>query len=323
MLKKDTPHWRAKEKPNKMVGGRTKSHVVSNLTEMLRGLKQNLGCTRTQRAHWAWARLALSIVSPGEAQVSSGLQRGQGLWLQQTWKAWCVTWVLLEEVATSSIIEPLSRQPTNWRTIIWRSSHTLGKILVFTTDFPTWNSAKSSGNLTFKVSGIWLQNFNRTGKTDSCRAQTKPCRYQDIEERSRDPSRDWATLACECPGFSGRAVSWQWPVVRSWALNTTVLGAPDCWHKSFWGRSTQGKLQRRDIAPPIKRKLNWRFTEHGLAHGSKSETPPQPFPLIRKLPQAASPYPSEGRQNENHNYRKFGTISYEKFKKNRIWANSA
>ena len=31
---------------------------------------------------------------------------------------------------------------------------------------------------------------------------------------------------------------------------------------------------------------------------------PQPVPPIRKLPQASYPYPSEGRQNENHNHGK-------------------
>ena len=32
--------------------------------------------------------------------------------------------------------------------------------------------------------------------------------------------------------------------------------------------------------------------------------PPQPVPPIRKLPRASYPYPSEGTQNGNHNYRK-------------------
>ena len=32
--------------------------------------------------------------------------------------------------------------------------------------------------------------------------------------------------------------------------------------------------------------------------------PPQPVPLIRKLPQASYPSPSEGRQNENQSHRK-------------------
>ena len=44
------------------------------------------------------------VLLPAETQISSGLPRAQGLWLQQTWEALC---------------EPhYSRQPTNWRTII-------------------------------------------------------------------------------------------------------------------------------------------------------------------------------------------------------------
>ena len=62
--------------PNKMVGG-AKLRLESNLiptTEIVRGLKQ--------------PDVPLSIgVSPAEAWISSGLLRGQGLWLQQTWEA--------------------------------------------------------------------------------------------------------------------------------------------------------------------------------------------------------------------------------------------
>ena len=49
--------------------------------------------------------------------------------------------------------------------------------------------------------------------------------------------------------------------------------------------------------------LNW--TEHGSTHQSKTQIPPWLVPPIRKLPQATYPYPSEGRQNENHNHRKW------------------
>ena len=66
----------------------------------------------------------------------------------------------------------------------------------------------------------------------------------------------------------------------------------------------QARLQGGNTAPPISRKLDERFTEHCLAHKSKTQFPPQPVPPIRKLPQASYPYPSEGRQNENHNHRK-------------------
>ena len=47
-------------------------------------------------------------------------------------------------------------------------------------------------------------------------------------ERSGDPTRDCARLACECPGVSGRGVDQQWPGTGSEALNTTVLGATAC-----------------------------------------------------------------------------------------------
>ena len=43
-----------------------------------------------------------------EARISNGLLQGQGLWLQQTWEVQYV----------SPTTEPLSKQPTNWRTII-------------------------------------------------------------------------------------------------------------------------------------------------------------------------------------------------------------
>ena len=61
---------------------------------------------------------------------------------------------------------------------------------------------ESPGNLTSEASGIRLQNFHRTGETDSWRAQTKPCLHQDPGEKRSVPRRDWAGLACECPGVS-------------------------------------------------------------------------------------------------------------------------
>ena len=42
--------------------------------------------------------------------------------------------------------------------------------------------------------------------------------------------------------------------------------------------------QGGNIAPPINRKLDERFTEHGPAHQNKTQIPPQPVPSIRKLP---------------------------------------
>ena len=65
----------------------------------------------------------------------------------------------------------------------------------------------------------------------------------------------------------------------------------------------QAKLQGRNTAPHIRRKSDWRFTEHGLAHQTKTQFPPQPVLPIRKLLQASYPHPEEGRQNENHNHK--------------------
>ena len=66
---------------------------------------------------------------------------------------------------------------------------------------------------------------------------TKPWVHQEPGERSSDPTRDWARLACECPGASRRGAGWQWPAMGSGALAATVLGATACWCKSFWRRS--------------------------------------------------------------------------------------
>ena len=61
---------------------------------------------------------------------------------------------------------------------------------------------ETPGNLTLEASGIWLQNFHKTGETDSWRAQIKPCVHREPGERSSVPTRDWARLACElCRGL--------------------------------------------------------------------------------------------------------------------------
>ena len=60
---------------------------------------------------------------------------------------------------------------------------------------------------------------------------------------------------------------------------------------------------------PINRKLDYRFTEHGPAHQSKTRIPPPPVPYIRKLPQASYPHLSEGRQNGNHKPRKLTKLT--------------
>ena len=50
----------------------------------------------------------------------------------------------------------------------------------------------------------------------------------------------------------------------------------------------------------IKLKIYWAWPHQP----EQDSVPWQPFPPIRKLPQASYPHPSEGRRNENHNHRK-------------------
>ena len=45
-------------------------------------------------------------------------------------------------------------------------------------------------------------------------------------------------------------------------------------------------------------------TQHRRANQNRTQFPPKSISPIRELPLASYPYPSEGRQNENHNHRK-------------------
>ena len=70
----------------------------------------------------------------------------------------------------------------------------------------------------------------------------------------------------------------------------------------------QVKLQGVITAPPINRKLDYRFTEHGPTYQNNTQFPPQSVSLIRKLSYTSYPSPSEGRQTEDHNHRKLSNL---------------
>ena len=120
------------------------------------------------------------------------------------------------------------------------------------------------------------QNLHRTGETDSLRAQIKPCAYQDPGEKSCDPTRHWPRLAHECPGVwqrHGSAVAWcrvgsterdsAWDLLREVAIISITSTIP-------WPQVEQ---QGENTAPPIDRKLDSRFTEHGPAYQNKTQFP--------------------------------------------------
>ena len=88
--KKNIPHVQGQRRnSNKLVGG-SKLHLETNPipARELGGLKQILVCTRTQGPQRDWARPASECLSVSCGGTdSSGLLRGQELWLQQTWEA--------------------------------------------------------------------------------------------------------------------------------------------------------------------------------------------------------------------------------------------
>ena len=92
-------------------------------------------------------------------------------------------------------------------------------------------------------------------------------------------------LACECPGVSGGGVGRQWPAAGSghWMQQClhVLLKEATITPTIVW---PQAKQQGGNTAPPINRKLDWRFTENVPAHQNKTLVPPQSVSPIRKLP---------------------------------------
>ena len=186
---------------------------------MLRGVKQNRVWTRTWEPHMRLSQTCLWVFEcllqqHGSAMACCG-DRGSGCNRPGRHSMWA---------------SPESHRADNPQTgeqLYQRSFHTIVKVLGPTTDFPAWGIQQrdweTPGNLTLKASGIWLQNFLMSGETDSQRAQTKPCEQQDPGERNNDTTRNWASLACECPEISSRGRGRQRPALGSGALNTKVL----------------------------------------------------------------------------------------------------
>ena len=162
----------------------------------------------------------------GLAKTQVWLSLCMQLWVQQIWVTQPVAKAFLEEVAINPTIQVPSRWPTNTEQLYQRNSHTVKKVLLPTTDFPTYGSGKETENpREFDFGGQWdlIIEFTQDWETDSCGAQTKPCVHQDPGERSSDPTRDWHRLACECTWVSGTGVGWRWAAAGSGTLSAAVL----------------------------------------------------------------------------------------------------
>ena len=115
---------------------------------------------------------------------------------------------------------------------------------------------------------IELPELTQDWEIDSWRAQTQPCVNQNPGERSSDPTRDWPRLAPECLGVSCGGVG---RLCGCCGVQGHWEG--QCLQETFWMKSrylhclhhglASGQIMGREQAPPINRKLDWRFTEHG------------------------------------------------------------
>ena len=251
--KKTYPHVPGQRRnPNRMAGG-AKLRLESNLiptrvaqrvqTEPCLHQDPGKGAVTPTRdsVRPAWECLSVSCGGAGQQWPALGTERwlqqagGRGIWPKSSWRR-------------SPLAPPQSHHvedAQNGEQLYQRTSHTVAKVLGPTTDFPTWGSGKGTEN----PQGIWLWRpvgfdyQTSTGQeTDSLRARTKPCAHQDPGGRSSDPTGDWARLAYEHPEVSSGSMARYWPATGSGALNTTVLGAEVCWHKSFWRRSSSPPL---------------------------------------------------------------------------------
>ena len=169
---------------------------------------------------------------------------------------------------------------------------------------------RTSGNLTLKVSGIWLQIFNRSGETDSWRAQRKPCTHRTQEKGAVNPQETEPDLSRSVQ--ESQAETW----VDSglpWGpgtLNTTVLQEATYWHNSFWRTypnnsfSASGQTTGREHCPTHQKNIGLKIYQAWPHPPEQNTDSPKPVPPIRKFPKSSYPYPSEDRQNENQNHSK-------------------
>ena len=229
---------------------------------------------------------------------------GPRLWQQQSWRPW--VW---PEPSWGRSHQPHCRD-TRWAAHRLENHYAkevlaLAKVLSPTTHSQTGvpqRDWESPGNLTLQVRGVSSQNIHRPGERRLLEAQMRPVLTR-TRRKEQWAHGDWARLACKCLGVSSGCPSCQQPASGSETdscrlgrhgelLSPLGGGSP---HPTFiWPKA---KLHRGNPALPIGRKLDSRFTEHGLTPPEQDPIVPQPVPPIRKSAQASYPPLSEGGQN--------------------------
>ena len=145
--------------------------------------------------------------------------------------------VLFEEVTINSIIEPPSRQPTDWRTITPKKFPKCCKSYRAHNIFPSLETQQGT-EWDLKASRIWLQNSHRIGETGFWRdKKTKNKKHLCATVPRKKEQWPHKRLSQTCLWMS-RNLPWRHRSTVAChevrALTTTVMGAEVCWHKSFW-----------------------------------------------------------------------------------------
>ena len=114
-----------------------------------------------------------AVACHGDRGTSSSGPGRHGMWPKSSWRR-------------SLLAPPQSRwvdNPQIGEKLKQRSSCTLVKVLSPARDFSTRRSGKGAGNLTLMVSRIWLQNFYRTGETETLGGHRKSFLHTRTQEK--------------------------------------------------------------------------------------------------------------------------------------------
>ena len=189
--KKDTPHPRAKEKPQQDSRRRAVIHNIKSQThyrcseganktsctpgprEWSSDLHKRLSQTCLSVFEWPLRRHESAVTCHGDGGSGCSRPGRRGMWHRFFWRRLPLAPVSL-----------WAEDPQTKVQLYERSSRTVAKVLGLTADFPTWGLVKGlrkPREFDFEGQGDLTAELHGTGETDCWRAQTKPWTHQDPE----------------------------------------------------------------------------------------------------------------------------------------------
>ena len=232
------------------MAGRAESHLKSNLTPRKgEEHKQKLVAPGppgrgTLTPTRPWARLTRVWGLLRRQGSAAACHRDWGFGSSSPGMLSVLAYIIFEEITISPTTESPSGQSTNWRTIIpkkfshcFESSRPHSRLPNLGIQQRDW---EFPGNFTLKVIRIWLQNFHRTGETNSQRTQIKTCVPQ--EKGAVTPQETESDLS----------VSARESEVGAW-VDTGLLQGQGHWQQPSWevpcaSRSPFGRSSGQTIA---------------------------------------------------------------------------